>query len=75
MKAKKLFAGITALLLTAGFIACSKSDEDASKTAASGTTAVTVEINTEALKEEEQSELEIAMAKLPDKELENKEIR
>ncbi len=84
---KKIFAGIMALALTAGFTACSGGDDDSAEgTTANGatettteatttTTAVTVEKNTETLKEEEQSELEGVMSQLKDVELENNTVK
>ncbi len=79
MKVKRLLAGVMALSLAAGFTACGSTEEASDNTTeaatTTGTTAATVEINTEGLKEEEQSELEIAMAKLPDRELEDTEIK
>lgn len=84
---KKFLAGIMAMALTAGLTACGGGDnEETSGTTAEGaaettteatttTPALTVDINTESLKEGEDEVLAGAMAQLKDVELENKEIK
>ncbi|MBR4345554.1 MAG: extracellular solute-binding protein [Oscillospiraceae bacterium] len=74
---KKTLAGLMALTMTAGLTACAGStSEEVEETTAATTTAVTVEINTATLAEEEQKTLdEIANEALRDVELENKEVK
>ncbi|MCI5903873.1 MAG: extracellular solute-binding protein [Oscillospiraceae bacterium] len=80
---KKIFAGLLAVSVTMGLTACGdKSNGDSGSgdagettTSATTTTGVTVEINTEGLKEGEDEVLENAMSQLKDVELENKEIK
>ncbi|MBQ2824318.1 MAG: extracellular solute-binding protein [Oscillospiraceae bacterium] len=79
---KKLFAGALAITMAAGLTACGggETKEDVvndvlEETTTTTTTGVTVEINTEELKEEEVDVLETAMSQLQDVELENKEIK
>ncbi len=81
---KKIFAGILALTMTAGLTACGSDDansggntaEETTTAEVTTTTAVTVEKNTETLKEDEATALEEgAMTQLQDIELANKEVK
>ncbi len=78
MKKKRIFAGIAAIVMVSGMTACGSSEEADTAdetTSATTTTGVTVAVNTEALKEEEEDALSDVMSKLRDVELENKEIK
>ncbi len=81
MNTKKMLAAVMALSMTAALTACgdnggSTNDGDATTTTeATTTTGVTVEVNTEELKDEEQEALNTVMDQLQDVELENKEIK
>lgn len=72
-KLKKAAAGITAIVMTAGFAGCggSNSGEEAVTT----TTGITVEINTETLAAEDQATMDDVSQLLPDVELENTNIK
>ena len=81
---KKTLAGLMALAVTAGLTACGSSgdgdvqevvDKALEETTATTTTAKTVAVNTEELKEEEADALEDTMSQLQDVELENKTIK
>ncbi len=83
---KKLFAGALAITMVASLTACGDSNgSEASKddvvndvleeTTTTTTTGVTVEVNTEELKEDEVDVLATAMDQLQDVELANKEIK
>ncbi|MCD7731286.1 MAG: extracellular solute-binding protein [Oscillospiraceae bacterium] len=74
---KKVFAGLVAISMTMGLAACGNSSDDstAEETTATTTTGVTVEVNTEGLKEGEDELLADAMSQLADVELENKEVK
>ena len=85
---KKILTGLLALTMVAGLSACGGGDDTSGNAGGNGgneetttttegttTTQATVEINTEGLKDGEQEVLEGAMAKLPDADLENKEIK
>ncbi len=76
---KRVLSGVMALSLTMGLTACGGGEstvEDAAEvTTVTTTTAVTVEINEEGLKDGEQGVLESALAELPEAELENKVIK
>lgn len=86
-KMKRVISGIMALSMAAGFAACGSDDGNtgntdggttaATTTATEGTTTTqaTVAVNTEGLKDDEQTVLETAMSQLQDVELENKEIK
>ena len=80
-KTRKFISGILALTMVSGLAACSDSSvnggeaDNPTTSAATTTTAVTAEINTEGLKDGEQEVLENAMSQLRDVELENKEIK
>lgn len=82
---KKVFAGVLALTMTAGLTACGSDDtqsgggnaaENTTTTAeVTTTTAVTVAINEEGLKEDEEDALNTVMEQFQDVELENKEVK
>ncbi|MBQ8826193.1 MAG: extracellular solute-binding protein [Oscillospiraceae bacterium] len=80
---KKVLAGAMALAMTAGLTACGSDDGGAQdvvdnvleETTATTTTAKTVAVNTEELKEDEVDALEDTMSQLQDVELENKTIK
>ncbi len=76
---KRLLAGALALTVTAGLTACSGDEggavEETTTAEVTTTTAATVEVNTEALAEEEVDALADAMSQLQDVELANKEIK
>lgn len=76
---KKTAAGLLALMMTASLAACSPDTTDGDQTSDTAsvttTTAKTVAVNTEGLKDGEEDVLENAMTQLRDVELENKEIK
>lgn len=75
---KKIAAGLMAFSMVAGLSACGNSNsgnETTTETTVETTTAKTVAVNTEALKEDEQTVLEDLMTQLQDVELENKEVK
>ena len=74
-KFKRTAAGLTALMLTAGFAGCGGSSSAPEETTAATTTGVTVEINTETLASEEQETMQSVEDLLLDVELENKNIK
>ena len=75
-KLNRIIAGISALALTASFTGCSGGSEEAqSETTMETTTALTVEINTETLAEEEQATMDDVSELLPDVQLENTNIK
>ena len=87
-KSKKIISGMLALTMMAGLTACGGGSDTESGNAGGGadttapadtteattTTTMGVDINTETLKADEQAVIEAAAEKLPDAELENKEI-
>ncbi|MBQ7991203.1 MAG: extracellular solute-binding protein [Oscillospiraceae bacterium] len=80
---RRTLAGLSALAVSLSITACSSTTEEspagttASEAVATAetTTAATVEINTETVREEEQAAVDSAASKLRDIELENKEIK
>ncbi len=87
---KKILSGVLALTMAAGFTACGGDDsgstggnnagggnagEETTTAEIVTTTAVTVDINTEGLKEDEETLIENAMTQLRDAEPENKEVK
>ena len=75
-KAKKIFAGLTALSIVGTFTACGAEEEsDAPITEITTTTGVTVEINTEPLSEEDAGKIDEVASNLLTGELENKTIK
>ncbi|MCR5805499.1 MAG: extracellular solute-binding protein [Oscillospiraceae bacterium] len=83
-KIRRTLAGVCALTMAASFTACggdssngtSTTNAPETTTTAATTTAVTVSLNTETVSEEDQNTLDAQADKfLPDKELENKEIK
>ncbi len=88
-KSKKIISGMLALTMMAGLTACGGGSDTESGNAGGGadttapadtteattTTTMGVDINTETLKADEQAVIEAAAEKLPDAELENKEIK
>ena len=74
---KKIIAGLMALSMTAGLTACGGGDggETTSEETTTTTTAKTVAVNTEELKEDEETVLEDVMSQLQDVELENKTVK
>ena len=76
-KLRRIIAGVSALAMTASFAGCSGSSEggESTETTMETTTALTVEINTETLSEEDQGTMDNVSDLLPDVELENKTIK
>ena len=76
MNTKKIISGVAAIICAASFTACGDSEntQESSQATSATTTDVTVEINTEALKQDAEA-LESVMSQLSDVELENKEIK
>ncbi len=82
MNTKKMLAAVMALTMTAALTACGGDDssstndggETTTTTEATTTTAKTVAINTEGLKDDEQTALEGVMEQLQDVDLENKTV-
>ena len=75
---KKIFAGLMALSMMAGFTACGNNDGSSDATSeetTTTTTAKTVAVNTEELKDDEAAALEDTMSQLQDVELENRTIK
>ncbi|MCD7730411.1 MAG: hypothetical protein LUI05_02795 [Oscillospiraceae bacterium] len=72
---KKILAGIMALSMTAALTACGDSESESAEETTTTTTAKTVAVNTETLKEDEETALEEVMTQLQDVELENKTVK
>lgn len=72
---KRTMAGLCAAAVCGSLAACGEGSTDTTTVPETTTTAVTVEINTETLAEEEQAAVEDVTNLLPDVELENKTIK